>query len=285
MQLIVMSRVTVEDAGGDTLFQIEHNGNLYPNFPNINSITNIHNLPIRDDDIFICAYPKSGTHWVWEVTRLLVTGQTVQDNVEKGAGMIEYMPQEDVTSLPSPRILNSHFKLKLLPQDILKKRCKILYVMRNPKDIVVSYYNFMRGLPHYKYTGKWENYMQYFILGKFSYGSWFDYVLEFEDMKRSHPDLPVLTLHYEDLKEDPLREIKRVNEFLETGRSAEFLLEAIEVASFGNMKQKKSNQVTYRKGVVGDWKNWFTVAQNEWFDQLYQEKMADSDIKVRFTLP
>ena len=26
-------------------------------------------------------------------------------------------------------------------------------------------------------------------------------------------------------------------------------------------------------GIVGDWKNWFTVAQSEKMDRMYQEKM------------
>ena len=37
-------------------------------------------------------------------------------------------------------------------------------------------------------------------------------------------------------------------------------------------------------GEVGDWKNWFTVAQNEEFDQLYFDKMKDSKLNFRFEI-
>ncbi|XP_067682169.1 sulfotransferase 1C2-like [Haliotis asinina] len=278
-----MSRDTVEEDDGDTIWHTEHDGIRYPNSPNIDSITNIHNLPIRDDDILICAYPKSGVHWVSEMVRHLVTGHASQGSEEKKTRMTEVLPQ-NVTSLMSPRILRSHHNVKLLTADIFKKRCKIVYVIRNPKDVIVTLYNHARNTPQCIYQDSWERYMQYCILGKFHYGSWFDHVLEWEDLQKTHPDVPILTLHYEDIKEDPLREIRKVNEFHGSGRSTDFLREAIEVASCGNMKQTKSPSEAYRGGEVGNWKNWFTVTQNEWFDQLFQERTADSDIKVRFTL-
>lgn len=37
-------------------------------------------------------------------------------------------------------------------------------------------------------------------------------------------------------------------------------------------------------GVVGDWKNVFTVAQNEMFDKLYETRMAKSKLKFRFEI-
>ncbi|CAJ0952508.1 unnamed protein product [Ranitomeya imitator] len=34
-----------------------------------------------------------------------------------------------------------------------------------------------------------------------------------------------------------------------------------------------------RKGVAGDWKSLFTVAQSEYFDKIYEEKMKDVNVK------
>ncbi|KAJ8298914.1 hypothetical protein KUTeg_022974 [Tegillarca granosa] len=37
------------------------------------------------------------------------------------------------------------------------------------------------------------------------------------------------------------------------------------------------------KWQIGDWKNWFTVAQNERFDAIYRDQMKDSDLKLIFS--
>jgi len=35
-------------------------------------------------------------------------------------------------------------------------------------------------------------------------------------------------------------------------------------------------------GIIGDWKNHFTMAENEAFDKLFAEKMKGSKLKFRF---
>lgn len=37
-----------------------------------------------------------------------------------------------------------------------------------------------------------------------------------------------------------------------------------------------------RKGVVGDWKNYFTIAQSAFLDALFMEKMGDLKLTFRY---
>lgn len=37
-----------------------------------------------------------------------------------------------------------------------------------------------------------------------------------------------------------------------------------------------------RKGIVGDWKNYFTLSQNQMFDEVYKQKMADTGLSFEF---
>ena len=47
------------------------------------------------------------------------------------------------------RILNLHFPLPFVPRKAFEKKISIIHIMRNPKDVCVSYYNHYNTLPLY----------------------------------------------------------------------------------------------------------------------------------------
>ena len=72
---------------------------------------------------------------------MIQKGTIEYQKAAKVGAMLEFCTQEMTSSLPSPRVLNSHFSHDYLPSGIIEKKCKIIHVMRNPKDVVVSYYH------------------------------------------------------------------------------------------------------------------------------------------------
>ena len=45
-----------------------------------------------------------------------------------------------INALPSPRLLNSHYPITWLPKQMEDKRTKLIHMIRNPKDIAVSFF-------------------------------------------------------------------------------------------------------------------------------------------------
>ncbi|MBZ3870868.1 Sulfotransferase 1C2 [Sciurus carolinensis] len=97
----------------------------------------------------------------------------------------------------------------------------------------------------------------------------------------------VLFLFYEDIKKDPKHEIQKVAQFMGKNLDETVLYKIVQETSFEKMKENPmTNRSTVPKsildqsispfmriGTVGDWKNQFTVAQNEMFDEIYRKKM------------
>ncbi|XP_033736239.1 sulfotransferase family cytosolic 1B member 1-like [Pecten maximus] len=294
-----MSIKKLPDNSGATLTVLDLDGYYLPTFLQLkNHEEELRSMPdwkARDDDVMICTYPKSGTHWLWEIVSMMVRKKAERIKTVKETAMMEIMAKETHDNIPSPRVLNTHVYFEYLPKDFAERKCKIIYALRNPKDVAVSFFNHHSKIREYEFSGTWEDYVQRYIKGDLDYGTWFDYTLKWEKFMTDNQDYPIFVTTFEDMKEDSLREVTRIAKFLGVDCDQTFLQEVNDLCHFDRMKKEKNaleqadgwkgdEPGMYRKGEVGDWKNWFTVAQSEQFDIVYQEKMKDSKVKPRFTL-
>ena len=96
-------------------------------------------------------------------------------------------------------------------------------------------------------------------------------------------DLNVLLICYEEMKADLNKCIKTIASFLGHDLSVEEIVKISEQCTFTAMKKnnavnKTSSKVFgdqfIRKGIVGDWKNYFTADQSARMDKLVEEKIT-----------
>ncbi|XP_037699927.1 amine sulfotransferase-like [Choloepus didactylus] len=265
-------------------------------------LENLEDFEIRDDDVFIITYPKSGTIWTQQILSLIYFEghRNKSENVETltRAPFIEYnVRRVDFSKRASPRIFCSHIPYYLAPKGLKNKKAKIVYVYRNPKDVLISYYYFTNLVVSLQATENVEQFMKRFLDGKVVGSLWFDHIRGWYEHKH---DFNILFMKYEDMKKDLRSSVLKLCSFLEKELSEEVLDVVVRQATFQNMKSDP--QANYddilkdeigtrtddghflRKGTVGDWKYHLTVEQNERFDRVFQRNMKDFPLKFTWDI-
>ncbi|XP_070543424.1 sulfotransferase 1A3-like isoform X1 [Ptychodera flava] len=279
-------------------------GYLLPTFLAKNTIeTLVRDFEIRDDDVFLLSYARSGTAWVNTILTAIVNIDDLSviektdihqklANIEAGPSSGDPDLEADgivvpksfielwINDKPSPRVLQSHLQTDYLPKQFFQKKPKTVYIRRDPKDVLVSIFEHHKSAK-YHVPVPWDKYFEEFLKGNANFGS----VFEHTKKCAKYMDEPWwLSLTYEEIKKDTKDAVRRISKFLGKNLTDEQVDDVVRVSSFKEMKKSYETSATpfykeknagawQRKGMVGDWKNYLTIAQNKEFEKVYAEDM------------
>jgi hypothetical protein len=239
---------------------------------------------IRPSDVFLVGYPKSGMTWMEFLLSHAVfekrvgdwvTFRTINDYVPNlaGVGPGDALLLWPYYSRPKPRIFFTH-----TPFDARLANGKIIYMLRDPRDSLVSYYHY-----HKREEKNFHLQLGEFLRSEKIYpGHWDDHV---RGWVLDHRELlsNIIVVRYEELRRDTSTVLSQVLDFIGISFTETDIRHAIEMSSFDRMRELEmkyptgpkadSSERFVRKGKVGNWIEELSKADVLFIEQRYGEIM------------
>jgi len=194
------------------------------------------NLAVFPDDTFLVSFPKSGNTWARFLIANLVRPNEKIDfsNVNRVIPGPEVTRNRELIRMPRPRIIKSH-------QYFDPRYKKVIYIVRDPRDVVVSQYYFQRKRKLVADEFPLSDFVGRFLAGETCfYGSWGEHVASWLATRHGQPGL--LLLRYEDMVADTARELSKVASFLGLSAAPDVIRQAVERSSAETMRQLEKSQ-------------------------------------------
>nr|XP_043611059.1 flavonol sulfotransferase-like [Erigeron canadensis] len=254
-------------------------------------------------DLYLATPPKCGTTWLKALVFAIVNRTKYKNNsnpllVSNPHDCLPFIENEILRNKPTynvdsqPRLFATHMSYLALPQSVLDSGCSLVYMCRNPKDVLVSTFHFVNKVRD-KSLGVMtiEEAFELFSKGFTPCGPFWDHVKEYYKASLDHPE-KILFLTYENLQKDTISNVKRIAEFLGYPFTKEeevegVVEEIVSLCSFENLREHNQqgikrdglpNDAFFRKGKVGDWSNYLTNDMSQILDQITEEKFLGLDI-------
>ncbi len=194
------------------------------------------NLAVWPDDVFIVSFPKSGNTWTRFLIANLVYPATPADfsNINRLTPDPEACSKRELERMPRPRIIKSH-------QYFDPRYPRVLYIVRDPRDALLSHYHFDRKRRAIADQYPLEQYVVDFLAGKATpYGSWGENVASWLATRRYSPDF--LLLRYEDMLANTALELEKTALFLGIAPEAERIANAVRRSEASAMRKLEKSQ-------------------------------------------
>lgn len=208
---------------------------------------------IRPTDVFLVSFPKSGNTWLRFLIANLID-PTKEWNLKNINEMIPgvYNHLNEINVMMGKRYIKSH-------DQAFRHYPKYIYIYRDYRDVLVSYYFFLAG------SGKFKGSISDFVQSRIpssAFGTWSDHVSKALKDNQVRPDSSLI-VRYEDLELDTITQLERIATFIQEPMKIHSS-EIVEKCSFQQLKslEKKYGRVFddihrpfFRSGRSGDWKS------------------------------
>ncbi|KAJ4791622.1 Sulfotransferase [Rhynchospora pubera] len=265
----------------------------------------------RPNDLFVASYPKSGTTWL---KALIFATMTRKKYPLDQNPLLVYNPHQCIVyidkhcslgrsriveAIPSPRVLSTHIPYSILPDSITGSDCRMIYVWRDPKDVIVSLWHFAQKV--YEGTPNLPSFSESFELfceGKSYFGPIWNHIIEYWQESKRKPE-KVLFLKYEDMLEEPIKYARILAKFIgcpysEAEEKQGVIEQVVGLCSFEKLKDLEVNKrgsgtildgnfsfaAFFRKGMVGDWRNHMTSEMAQRLDGIVAEKFKEAGLEM-----
>jgi hypothetical protein len=210
----------------------------------------IHDL--HENDLFIAGFAKSGNTWFQNLVSGVIFG--VRPELAPDTLVQELVPDVDYKRWYKRFQTPMFFKTHHLPRPEYRR---VVYLVRDGRDVMVSWAHHAAAIWGRPYSD--EDLIGFIREGHPAFARWQDHV---EAWAANPYGAALLTVRYEDLKADPVRELLRFCAFVGVERSPSYLTAVAEGASFEKMRQKEvrsgwdnpawpKDKLFVRRGVVG----------------------------------
>jgi hypothetical protein len=196
------------------------------------------NFAVYPDDTFLVSYPRSGNTWTrFLIANLVHPGGAVSfANIEKLIPDTTSQSNKTLKGTPRPRIIKTH-------EYFDHRYPKTIYIVRDPRDVALSYYDFHRKYMHIDDTVSLDRFVEGFVSGQLmsaGWGTWGENVASWV-YTRQHSDR-FLLLRYEDMLKNAEAELIRIAIFLGIDPEPTRIQNAVAYSAADRMRKMEKEQ-------------------------------------------
>ncbi|KAI3380001.1 hypothetical protein SNEBB_007834 [Seison nebaliae] len=237
---------------------------------NIKRFSNI--LPM-ENDVLVCSFPFSCEEDVIDDVRLMMD---IDHNLSEIVSPIETGVRSDKSKENDSKgkVYLSHYPLSIIDEAMISRFKKVIYIVRNPKDIATDYYHHQKYYNDFKEKIEFDEFLQFFLNNLLKFTPWIHHGRTSRIAEKNYH-----IVIYEEFEKNRLNELKKLKDYLQIKNSD---LNAIEKkrSNYKGKRPTKENESLFELLEIGEesyftqtgnWFNFFKRNYSKKFDKLISE--------------